>query len=239
MENASINLIIPATTPWKLAQPPAKISEFQKFGVSGPRFLLPKELWKYSSKFTSVFGFCCFLVLLPACHRLLRKNPPWNKITPVKFQVPWFSSPGEIQCGFCHGRITSAVTGQEGDRGWCSRVDLLLILSEGVLHPLLPLTDCSESVLHLLGWHCSAHGMASDRDSLFPWIYLSWSAVSDSISVLDFKKMLLKLYPWKDELEPTKKYYKQMRFLPLGSVQQVFLELFYHLFLLLNVFMSF
>lgn len=63
--------------------------------------------------------------------------------------------------------------------------------------------------------------------------------MSDSIYVLDFKKVLMKLYPWKDELEPTKKYYKQMRFLRVGSVQQVFLGLFYHLFFLLDVLMSF
>lgn len=57
----------------------------------------------------------------------------------------------------------------------------------------------------------AAHGMASH--SVFPWIYFSWSALSDSICVLYFKKMLVKLHPWKGGVEPTKRYYKQMRFL--------------------------
>ncbi|KAL2295891.1 hypothetical protein Nmel_017418 [Mimus melanotis] len=46
------------------------------------------------------------------CHKLLRKILPWNKITPVKFQVPCFFPLvkwEEIQCGFCHGRITLSV----------------------------------------------------------------------------------------------------------------------------------
>lgn len=59
-----------------------------------------------------------------------------------------------------------------------------------------------------------------------------------SIYVLDFKKMLMKLYPWKGGLEPTKEYCKQMRFLPVGWLQHVFFGLFYLLLFSFNVFRS-
>lgn len=76
METASINLMIPASTPWILAWAPAKVNRALKFGVSRQSSLMSEKLGKRSRSFTSVFGFFCFPVLHQICCWPLRMPCP-------------------------------------------------------------------------------------------------------------------------------------------------------------------